>query len=165
MTGFVPDPNSRTSQLVDFVVENLTEVGAVVTYHEAAGVIGFEGFTDSPKDRNVIQKIVSGVNNRLKTAGDWRLLVASPNVGYRIASPAEIHDVYSSRMIRSTRQQSRSLSAVMRVIIHPDATPEDRKRATDVAAAQGELLGLMRRRQRSMRGVWRRPETSPTAVE
>lgn len=161
MTSFIRDPNSRTSLLADYVTHTMRASGDVVSYAEAADVVGFDDFDDSAEARNVVSKIVGDVNRRLHNDGDWRLLVCVPNVGYRIASPAECHDVHTARQRRSTRQQRRSMAAALRVVTHPDASPEEQRRATDVAAAQSELLQLMRRRQQSMRGVWRRPETSP----
>lgn len=158
--AFLPDPDSRVSKLVDYVMTQMPNTGDMIMYPELADLIGVED-DGTMEARTVLSGVVGDANRRLGNSGDWRYLICLAKIGYRIASPADLHDEATARDARSLRQASKALSAVERVVVHPDATPIDKRQASDASAARGALLARIRTEQASVRGVWRRPETSP----
>lgn len=157
---FLPDPDSRVSKLVDYVTTQMPNTGDTLAYAELADLIGVED-DGTMEARAVLSGVVADANHRLGGRGDWQYLICIAKFGYRVASLADLHDEATARDARALRQASRALGAVERVVTHPDATSIDKRQASDAAAARGALLARIRTEQASVRGVWKRPETSP----
>lgn len=159
---FLPNENSRASKVLDYVREQMTETGDLVTYEMLCDII------DLPlvglDRRDIVSKLsglIDEVNKRLHRDGDWRHLYNVVTQGYRIASAADIRQENLGRMRQSEATQTRALRAIEKAIRHPDATAAERRQAADVAANQGALLALSKKEHRKVRALWPKEEVSP----
>jgi hypothetical protein len=159
---FTPDEKSRTAVIYAYTREHMTEVGDMLTYEEAFGLLDLEPVPDAG---SAFASLISKVNARLARDGDWRHLQNAVGAGYRIASPAELREETLGRMRHVERQQIATQRAIEKVIRHPDATVVERKRATDAAASLAALRTLVRREQRKVRNAWPKDEQSPVVTE
>jgi hypothetical protein len=165
MSAFVPDPNSRPSKVADYVQNVLNDAGDAVSYAELADLIGVPWdhtiTADNTKSLTIISQTITETNDRLYKRGDWKRLQSVPNLGYKVATVADLYDEAVNREQRAIRQLSRGLAATSQIVHHPDASPADRAKAVNAAAQRGEVLAVVRAKARSTRGQFRRPETSP----
>lgn len=150
---------SRLTKLHAYVSEYLIDAGDSISYPEIAEILELP--SSEGDSRATIYQTVTDVNKRLWRDGDWRHLINIENSGYRIATPVELREDAFDRMRRSERQQVANRRAIEKVIRHPDATPGERKRATDAANKQAVLLAMLRREQRSIKKLWPAEEVSP----
>ena len=157
---FTPSENSRSSIILGYVKEHLTEVGNLLPYGEMLALIDLDE-TQVPDPPTLLSGIVAQINKRLHQSGDWRHLINVPTVGYRIAAPGEIRCEVLGRMRHVDRQQVNNLRAIEKVVRHPDTTPAERQRAADAVNAQQALLTMVRREQRKIRSAWPAEESSP----
>jgi hypothetical protein len=160
--SFLPNESSRASIVLGFVKDHCHDAGQTITYSEMLGLVDVDASVDDPT--LLLSGVVAEVNKRLHRDGDWRHLANVPTVGYRIASTDDLRSESFARMRRSERQQIANQRAIEKVIRHPDATPNERKRAADASAAQAALLMMMRREQRKIRQLWPAEETSPVIL-
>lgn len=159
---FLPNENSRASKVLDYVREQMTETGEMVTYEQLCDIIELP--LVGLDRRDIVSKLsglIDEVNKRLHRDGDWKHLYNVVTQGYRLASPADVRQENLGRMRQAEATQIRALRAVEKVIRHPDASVADRRHAADAAAAQGALLALSKKEHRKVRALWPKGETSP----
>lgn len=157
---FLPNENSRASILLGYVREHMHDAGDQVTYEEVLTLLEVDA--DPKQAGSLLSGVIATVNKRLHRAGDWRHLSNVQTVGYRIANPADIRHEALARLRMIERQAVASLRATEKGIRHPDATPGERKRAADAAAAQANALSMMRRENRKIKQAW--PAEEPVVV-
>jgi hypothetical protein len=157
---FTISENGRATIIFNYAREHLCEVGDQVTYEEILDLLDIDNEI-MPDPGSTLSTVIGQVNKRFHQAGDWRHLINMPNVGYRIARPGELRHEVFGRMRHIERQQVNNLRAIEKVVRHPDASASERKRAADAAAAQSQLLQMVRHHQRKMRRQWPEEEVSP----
>lgn len=159
--SFLPNESSRASIVLGFVREHMHDVGASISYSEMLALIELD--TEVADVSTLLSGVVAEVNKRLHRDGDWRHLANVPTAGYRIASPEDLRSESMARMRRSQQQQVANIRAIEKVVRHPDATVEVRKRASDASAAQGAFLQVMSHHAKKVRVAWPSSEQSPVA--
>ena len=158
--SFVPKEDSRVSLALKYVASEMENVGDIVTYEQLVDICGVVIVPDVPVS-TLVAGVVSDVNKRLHRDGDWRWLVNVPTVGYKVASPAEQREEAIGRLRSASRHQMTSLRATESLVRHPEATPGERKRASDAAVSIATLGQLQRREQRRISRRWPKEEVSP----
>lgn len=158
--SFLPKERSRATLLLAYVQDQMSEAGVVIDYATALDICDIVGVSTEDAS-TILAGVISKVNARLHSSGDWRHLINVPTVGYRIATPAEVREEAFGRLNHINRQHHAILRSTEKVIRHPDITPAERVRAANAAAAQGSLLLTFRQQSRTLKKAWPEEERSP----
>ena len=162
--SFLPQERSRATLPLRYVQSEMSEAGATVEYAQVFDICDIVG-PSLDEASTILAGVVSKVNAKLHSSGDWRHLINVPTVGYRIATPEEVRLEAFGRLDHINRQHHEILRSTEKVIRHPDITAAERVRAANAAANQGALMMIFKKESRRLKKAWPEEERSPVPVD